>query len=86
MIKREIVFTFLTAHAAMAGEQILLDAGIAVRIMPRPAVLGDGCGICLRIDEQEGAAAREKFKTAEVEFEAAYLKHRENGKSEYRKL
>lgn len=86
MEKREIVLTFMTAHAAMAGEQVLLDCGVAVRVMPRPSALGDGCGICLRVDEVSGEAARARLEAAGVEVEAAYLKHRENGKSAYRQL
>lgn len=80
----EAVFTFPNTHHAIAGEKALDGAGVAVRVMPRPAALGDGCGICLRVGEDDRAAAVGVLRGAGVAVEAVFLKVRREGRSEYR--
>ncbi len=79
-ISQEIVLTFPNVQNALRGERTLLDASLAVRIMSRPSALGEGCGICLRVDVRDDEAARKALQAAEVLLEAAYLKKQgENG-------
>ncbi len=80
----EAVFTFANTHDAIAGEKALVAAGVGVRVMPRPSALGDGCGICLRVDGEQRAAAAAILREASAPAEAAYLRIRRGGKSEYR--
>lgn len=55
----ELILTFSNIHDAIMGERRLLDAGIAVRVMPMPRPLGPVCGMALRID----APAREQAQS-----------------------
>lgn len=82
----EVVFTFAATSHAIGGEQALLNEGIAVRVMPRPSVLGDGCGICLRTAQSGMDSALRVLAQAGVDVEGVYLKSRECGKSVYTKV
>ncbi|MCC8108905.1 MAG: DUF3343 domain-containing protein [Planctomycetes bacterium] len=83
MADREIVFVFPTTHNALAGEKALLMAGIDVRIMTRPASLGEGCGICIRIDENHRDDAEDALRDNDVSIGGIYLKHSDAGKTVY---
>jgi Protein of unknown function (DUF3343). len=82
----EIVLTFPNARNALSGEKALGDAGVAVRVMSRPSVLGEGCGICLRTDEDNRDRTVLIVNEAGIEVEAIFLMTRTNGKSEYTRL
>lgn len=82
----EIVFTFSSTHRALAGERALLAAGFAVRVMSRPALLGTGCGICLRVDAADGGGAGEILREAGAAAQAAFLKTRDGGGTLYKPL
>ncbi|MCC8166879.1 MAG: DUF3343 domain-containing protein [Planctomycetes bacterium] len=83
MADREIVFVFPTTHNALAGEKSLLMAGIDVRVMTRPSSLGDGCGICLRIDEDQRNDAECALRDNDVLVGGIYIKSSDNGKTVY---
>lgn len=85
-MRDEIVFTFPDTGNAMAGEKALHAAGIAVRVMPRPSSLGDGCGICLRVNPEDRPAAEEALGKEKIFADGVYLKTRENGTTGYRRL
>lgn len=44
------VLAFASTHDAMTAEQAVAEAGIPGRSIPRPAGMGAGCGIALRLD------------------------------------
>lgn len=75
----EIVFTFTDTHNAMSGEKALIAASLPVRVMPRPSSLGQGCGICLRVDMEERDRAEAVFLESGVRTEAVYIRSRNNG-------
>ncbi len=83
MADREIVFVFPTTHNALAGEKALLMTGIDVRIMTRPSSLGDGCGICIRIDENHRDDAEIALRDNDVSIGGIYVKSTEAGKTVY---
>lgn len=82
----ETVFTFSTTHNAINGEKALLSAGVGARVMPRPSALGQGCGICLRVDDADRERAVAALDAAGVVVEALFAKIRHPDRTEYRKL
>jgi hypothetical protein len=64
----EYMFTFSSTRDAIEGERKLLAAGLGAGVMPLPAALGAGCGICLRIrpEDLEGALAAPGFRFREL--------------------
>lgn len=82
----EIVFTFPNTHNAMAGEKALMDRQVDVRVMARPSALGDGCGICLRVDPQSRVQAEEVLRECGVEVDGMYEKSRVDGSTCYEPL
>ncbi len=81
---QEVVITFAVTRAAIAGERVLLAAGLKVRVMSRPAVLGDGCGICLRVAEGDRERAVAILGDAQVEAGPVYWKRQDRGGTIYR--
>ena len=49
----EYILTFHTTNAAVKAEQRLLEAGLAVGVMPLPGRIRAGCGICLRLKPED---------------------------------
>jgi hypothetical protein len=54
----EFIVTFAATRDAIDGEKKLLAAGLPAGVMPLPAELGAGCGICLRVSPAELEKAR----------------------------
>lgn len=82
----EIVFSFSVAQRAIAGERVLLAAGVGTRVMSLPSRLGEGCGICLRVDAGDRERALAVLTGAGAEPEGVYQKIGEGGGVEYRPL
>ncbi|MDR2740596.1 MAG: DUF3343 domain-containing protein [Treponema sp.] len=53
----ELVFIFHSTHDAIMGERSLLNASIAVKVMPIPDCLGPACGIALRVNPEDAEEA-----------------------------
>jgi len=61
-----VVYGFDTTHQALDAERVLLDSGVAVVPIPTPRVLGSGCGIAMRIEPGDEAAARHALVAAGI--------------------
>lgn len=85
-MREEAVFTFFDTHHAIGGERALLAGGVAVRVMSRPSALGQGCGICLRVDAADKEKAAAVLHGNGVEIDAVYLKTRGDGGTVYQRL
>ena len=83
MTGEEMVFTFATTHAAMAGEQALETGGVPARVMAKPDCLGAGCGLCLRVAPADGRRALEKLMAHHAAPEGIYLARRGPEGTEY---
>lgn len=79
----EIVFTFRATHNAILGEKTLMEGGVDVKVMPLPMTLGAGCGICLRVAEEEFPRARELLAAAGIAPQGVYEKRLSAGRAAY---
>jgi hypothetical protein len=52
----ELLATFSGSHAALAAEQALLGAGLAVELIPVPRQIRSDCGFCLLAEFDPGTA------------------------------
>jgi hypothetical protein len=80
----EVIFTFRTPGEAVKGEAALDAAGLAVKVMPRPPVLGAGCGLCLRLPEAEVAPGLRLLAALGLTPEGLYDRLETEGASCYR--
>ncbi|SHH60082.1 Protein of unknown function [Sporobacter termitidis DSM 10068] len=55
----EYIITFDNTSSAIKAEQYLLAARLRVGVMPLPSQVRAGCGICLRLPEEQIGAALE---------------------------
>jgi hypothetical protein len=60
------VVLFASTHDALTAEQAAADADIPGRVIPRPASLGAGCGIALRLEPARLAQALEVIREAGI--------------------
>lgn len=66
-----VVFGFRTTHEALEAEHVLKSAGMGVVPVPTPAVLGELCGIALRLEPEQADPARAVLAAAGITPEAA---------------
>jgi hypothetical protein len=61
-----------TSHAVRI-EKILAQAGIACRLIPVPRQLSSDCGVCVRVQQDDAAAAQELAAAAGVQIAGFHL-------------
>lgn len=49
----EFLFAFPSTSCAILAEKILLEQNLLVTVMPLPASIKAGCGICLRVPMEQ---------------------------------
>ena len=79
----EVIFTFENTHSAMAAERQLIGADLQVRVMPLPANIGAGCGICLRVWPGEQAVAAAGLQAAGIQTQGVWRRISEAGNTRY---
>lgn len=79
----EAVFVFCSTNEVIQAEKILLENLFLVCVMPLPAAIRAGCGICLRLPLQDAAAAKAALTLAQTPAQAVYVKRTENKISRY---
>ena len=84
MTAMETIITFRSTRDAIKSERVLLEGGLAVKTMALPSALGAGCGLCLRLQENELDSGRGLLMAAGVEPEGFYFKEIHEGRSIYR--
>lgn len=68
----ELVLTFAKTNYSIQGEQLLLDAGIPVKVMPLPSSIKAGCGLCLRIQPERWEEVRGILEGHHVPVEGVF--------------
>lgn len=79
----EMVFSFSSTNHAIQAEQCLLDAALAVRVMPLPSAIKAGCGICLRLPWGERAAALSCLRARDISPQHVHVRTIKRGASSY---
>lgn len=73
----EYVITFKNTNHAIKGERLLLDDNVKVNVMPLPSQIRAGCGICLRVSENDIPEAEQFLKDKDIDFET-YIHENQN--------
>lgn len=79
----EILFAFKSTNHAIRAEQLLLQVGIGVKVMPLPSAILAGCGICLRILPDAYKVAMAVLCGETICVQGTYTRSVEHGKSVY---
>jgi probable selenium-dependent hydroxylase accessory protein YqeC len=74
------LFTFANTHYSIISEKILLEAGIKATVMPLPGAIQSGCGICLRVQEEELLPSSRLLQKEQVEYRVYQIIEQEGKK------
>jgi hypothetical protein len=61
-----VILVYATSHALRA-EKVLLGDGISCKLIPVPRHLSSDCGVCIRVERSNQAAALQALEAAGVE-------------------
>ncbi len=79
----EVVFSFANTHGAIQAEQCLLNAALPVRVMPLPAAIRAGCGICLRLPLAKQTVALALLQASHISPQSIHIRNVNDGASTY---
>lgn len=79
----EYVLTFTSTSHSIKAEQALLAANVPVTVMPLPAAVRAGCGLCLRVAKNDLLAAQRTLQEADVPIERIYRRNLEGSTAAY---
>jgi len=82
----EIVIAFSSTNYAIQAETVILEANVPVKVMPLPASIRAGCGICLRISPEDRETVERLMREHNIPIQQMYMRKTENGKSIYTEL
>jgi len=66
-----VLLVYSTSHAIRA-EHILARAGVSCKLIPVPRHLSSDCGVCMRVERTDVAAAEAALRAAGVETEGTH--------------
>ncbi len=75
----EYVVTFPSTNQAILGENLLLNQEFTVQVMPLPATIKAGCGLCLRLQPDQFQDAHQVLLDGGVMIEGIYRRDRAKG-------
>lgn len=79
----EFIITFATTSQAIRAERLLMDAKFKIRVMPLPAQINVGCGVCLRVSPEEIDQAIQLLHDHRIGEIEVFRKTRENKRTHY---
>lgn len=68
----ELLYTFSNTHAVISAEQVLLSAGVPIKVMPVPNAITAGCGLCLRIAPEHSEQAEAEMIKQSIAIASVY--------------
>lgn len=83
MPNTELLLAFPSTSCAILAEKLLLSQNLLVTVMPLPASIKAGCGICLRLPPEELALATDTLDEQKDCFYSIYKKTAQNGSFVY---
>ena len=69
----EIYFTFPSTSAVITAEQVLIAAGMKVKVRPVPGEIRAGCGLCLAVSPDKQKEAMDILKEKSAEYSEIYF-------------
>ncbi len=82
----EYIITFKNTSHAIKAEQTLLQAGLNIGVLPLPPQVRAGCGICLRVGQDEIKAALAALCRAGIEETELFSREEENKRYVYTEI
>lgn len=79
----EYVITFKNTNFAIKAEQSLLAKDLRASVMPLPSQIRAGCGICIRINEDDREQALAALAESGIDDIELYTREGENGRFTY---
>ncbi len=70
----QLILTFSSTNYAIKAEQALLSGELTVMVMPLPASIAAGCGLCLRIPSPQLPQAKQLLAANQVPIAAVYTR------------
>ncbi len=62
-----LVILFDSTNGAIRAEQVAIDAGFEVRLIPTPRYISTDCGVVLRIRERDRDGVLKEFRARKVD-------------------
>ena len=69
----EIYFTFPSTSAVITAEQVLIAAGMKVKVRRVPGAIRAGCGLCLAVSPDKQKEAMDILKEKSAEYSEIYF-------------
>ncbi|MCL2227394.1 MAG: DUF3343 domain-containing protein [Oscillospiraceae bacterium] len=79
----EYIITFKNTNLAIKAEQCLLEQKLQVGVLPLPSQISAGCGICVRIAQDEIKSALAPLSDKNIDEIGLYFRVSENGRYSY---
>ena len=79
----EYIITFKNTNLAIKAEQCLLEQKLQIGVLPLPSQISAGCGICLRVKQDEINAALAALADRQIPAAGVYSRVTENGRYLY---
>ena len=79
----EYIITFKNTNFAIKAEQSLLEQKLQVGVLPLPSQISAGCGICVRITQDNIKPALVTLAEKNIDEIGLYFRVSENGRYSY---
>lgn len=67
-----VILSFASTHAAMAAEDALRNAGLALQVVPVPAWVAADCGLALRLDSADADRATQELQNRSIRVQGVH--------------